>query len=106
MSAAASRNVASAPSSSSTSTGFTSEEDLFFETGKAMEAVMQEDAAAEAWEDEILGARNRRKGLLKPALRLGLVVAAAVGLFVIGGLLMTGTTSANDAARTIVAKFR
>jgi hypothetical protein len=103
MSAAARRNVASAPSSSST--GFTSEEDLFFETGKAMEAVMQEDAAAEAWEDEILGPRNR-KGLLKPALRLGLVVAAAVGLFVIGGLLMTGTTSANDAARTIAAKFR
>jgi hypothetical protein len=88
------------------SDGFTSEEQLFFDTGVAMEAAMQEDAAAEAWEDEILGAPARRSSRLKSAVRLGMVVAVVGGLFLVGTWLHSSKSPPGAVSGAIAAIFR
>jgi hypothetical protein len=66
---------------------FTSEETMFFATGDAMDAVVHEDAAAEAWEGDVLAASPRRWPRLPLGARVVLVMAVAGGLFLLGSWL-------------------
>jgi hypothetical protein len=83
---------------------FTSEETQFFATGDAMDAVVDEDAAAESWDGEVLASSPRRRWSHVPlGARLALVLAVTGGLFVLGSWLVS-RTQGGPVARASAAK--